>query len=63
MENWKRILILTILTFVALGCTGSLDWQAHYPGKLNAVDEYQTRPATVHYKGSYRPPFPMAPPK
>lgn len=57
----KKVTLLAVMFTLAMicgGCTGSLDWQAHYPGKYNAVDQYQTRPATVYYKG-YVPPFPM----
>lgn len=62
MKNWRKIMVLAALTFCALGCTMQVDMQAHYPGKHNAIDTYTTRPATTQYKGSYRPPFPVAPP-
>lgn len=43
------------------GCTGSLDWQAHYPGKHNPIAEYQPGSGRTVYQG-YTPPYPMDPP-
>lgn len=43
------------------GCTGSLDWQAHYPGKYNDIGEYRPGSGVTMYKG-YLPPIPMDPP-
>lgn len=43
------------------GCTGSLDWQAHYPGKYNDIGEYRPGAGVTMYKG-YMPPIPMDPP-
>ena len=57
MKNWKKIIVLTILTFAALGCTAEMTM--HYPGKHNAIDRHESGATT--YKG-YVPPFPMDPP-
>ena len=36
MRNWKKVIVLSILVFCALGCEGSMSM--HYPGKWNAID-------------------------
>lgn len=60
-RRWVRLAALLTASLLLVGCTGSLDWQAHYPGKYNDIGEYRPGAGTTVYKG-YMPPIPMDPP-
>ena len=56
MHKVSLLAVLFTLALILGGCTAQFDAHAHWPGKYNAVETYETHPAKVVYRG-YTPPM------